>query len=34
MKMKWYEKAFLWSALLYLVFQISRIFIEYPFKPF
>lgn len=29
MKMKWHTKLFLWGAFLYLVFQVSRIFIDY-----
>lgn len=33
MKAKWYEKAFLWTALLFWLFQVSRIWIDYPFLP-
>ena len=30
---KWYEKLFYWLCLAYLIFQASRIWIDYPFLP-
>ena len=31
MKMKWHEKLFALAVLAFLMFQISRIFIDYPY---
>jgi len=28
-RMSWYERAFAWGAFLYLMFQVSRIWIDY-----